>query len=168
MATIAAGLGRWAGRGAIVVAALAFLVLAVGPRTGSYRTLTVLSGSMRPTFPPGSVLLSEPVPVADLRVGDVITYSIPVQDHRIVTHRVVRIVSQGVVQTKGDANRAVDPWVARLAGTTAWRVRGAIPGLGYLINALSRPVLRVVTVFGSLGGALALGLRSIWRRPLGA
>ena len=69
--------------------------LGIGPRTGLYRTVTVLSGSMRPHIPAGAVLVETPMPGRDPRVGQVVTYAIPVDDHRIVTHRVVGIVSGG-------------------------------------------------------------------------
>ncbi len=51
-----------------------------------------------------------------------ITYRIPAEDRRIVTHRIVEIEVAGerpVVVTKGDANRNPDPWVAHLKGEHA-------------------------------------------------
>jgi len=121
----------------IALALAAFAFLAVGPRTGRYRTMTVLTGSMRPHFAPGSLVVDTPVSTASVRPGDVITFHAPTPDHRVVTHRVVRVLAdpagtgQPVVVTKGDANPVADPWKARLEGSTAWRARLAVPFVGY-------------------------------------
>src|SRR4051812_12666954 len=87
--TVLRGLGRWSVRGLMLMAALAFLVLAVGPHVLGYRTMTMLTGSMAPRISPGDVVLSTPVAVADITPGMVISYHIPIDDHRVVTHRVV-------------------------------------------------------------------------------
>jgi len=124
----------------LLVAFAAIMVFAIGPRTGEYRTLTVLSGSMRPLFDPGDSIVVRPVPIGELREGDVITYNIPVEDGRVVTHRIVKLTrTQGanpVVVTKGDANGAVDAWEAQLQGSTAWVYDRRIPKAGYALRAL--------------------------------
>ena len=155
--------------GAIVVLALCLVVaVAIGPRTGAYRTMTVLTASMRPTYPPGSVVLVRPTAVTDLEVGDVITYPIPIDDRRVVTHRIVEIVEAGdrpVVRTQGDANNAPDPWLARLEGGVTWRVAGSLPLLGYGISALREPLVSrgLVLLCPLLLGLLLLA--DVWRRP---
>src|SRR3954466_15947045 len=142
--TILAGTTRWFVRGLVVVAALAFTVLAIGPHVLGYRTMTMLTGSMSPQIDPGDVVISTPLDVQDVTEGMVISYHIPIDDHRVVTHRVVSVehTDDGsvIVQTKGDANRAVDPWQAVLQGDTAYQVRGVIPELGHVIEALRTPV----------------------------
>ncbi len=124
----------------LLVALATVVVFAIGPRTGKYRTLTVLSGSMRPLFDPGDSIIVRPVPLDDLRVGDVITYNIPVEDNRVVTHRVVKLTRQRganpVVITKGDANNTRDSWEAQLQGSTAWVYERRIPKAGYVLRAL--------------------------------
>jgi signal peptidase len=67
------------------------------------------------------------------------------------------------VQTKGDANEAIDPWTATLEGDTAYEVRAVIPELGHLIQALRAPVVTQVLLYGAptlLAGWLLL---TIWR-----
>jgi signal peptidase len=67
------------------------------------------------------------------------------------------------VQTKGDANDAVDPWQATLTGDTAYQVRAVIPRLGHAIEVLRTPVVSQALVYGAptlLAGWLLL---SIWR-----
>ena len=169
---VRAGLRAWSpalGTGALVVACLALAVLGLGPALGLYRTVTVLSGSMRPTFSPGDVIVVTPERARDLRAGQVISYHIPVDGRPVVTHRVVRVIQPGdepIVQTKGDANNAVDPWRAKLHGGTIWRYRLRAPLLGYPILALRTPRAHwLLVVF--LPALLALyGVASIWRpRP---
>lgn len=153
---------------ALVVAVLALLGLGLLPRTGLYRPVTVLSGSMRPTFAPGDVVLVTPEPLRDVRVGQMISYRIPVGDHHVQTHRVIRIVRGGaepVVKTKGDANAAADPWTARLHGTTAWRVRAVLPKLGWAIFWFRSPLVHSLTVFFAPLLLALLGVIQIWRRP---
>lgn len=164
MSETAVRASRWVGRAAIVFAVLVFAFLVIGPHTGRYGTLTVLTASMRPTFPPGSVVVVVPTPVTQVKVGDVITYAVPAEDHHVVTHRVIEVVEPGVVRTRGDANGADDPWVARLRGKTAWKVRAGLPGVGYVIQAMRGPSSRLVCIMATLMAAL-VGLRAIWRRP---
>lgn len=157
---------RVVGTAAVVVAVLALLAVGLGPRLGFYRTLTVLSGSMRPAFASGDVVIVTPEPLRDVRAGQVITYAIPVGDHHVETHRVVRVLRGGdhpVVITKGDANATRDPWKAQLSGTTVWRYRFRIPLGGRAIVALRDPLVHKLTVL-LLPALLALyGLGRIWR-----
>ena len=152
-----------------LAAVLAFMVIAIGPRTGAYRTVTMLTGSMRPTYPVGSVLVDRPQPTSSLRVGQVLTYAIPVDDHRVVSHRVVSITRDGsgayVVQTKGDANNGNDPWLARITDPTVWTARAVVPHAGSVILAL-RDQHRLRYAMYVIPGLLALWtLAGVWRRP---
>lgn len=152
--------------GVVAVAVGVFLLVAVGPHTGQYRTLTVLSASMRPTFPAGSVVVVTPTAAADLAVGDVITYRIPVEDHRVVTHRIIEIVEAGakpVVRTQGDANNAPDAWLARLEGDTVWTARAGVPYLGHGISILRDPLLSRLLVFVCPLLFAILCLIDLWR-----
>jgi signal peptidase len=168
----AAGLLKACGRaacwGLVGVSSTLLLALGIGPRTGLYRTLTVLSGSMTPGIPVGAVVIDSPERPQDLRVGQVITYQIPVDDHRVVSHRVVKILAGGptpVVQTKGDANASPDPWMAQLGGSVVWRVRATIPKLGLAIVALRTPAARRVFLLVIPVLLAAVWLGDIWRWP---
>ena len=127
------------------LAVAAFLLLAVGPHVFGYRTMTMLTGSMAPEIEPGDVTVVTPIDVTDVTEGMVITYHQPIDDHALVTHRVVSVdkTLEGTVtiQTKGDANEANDPWTATLDGDTAYQVQAVIPELGHLIQALRTPVV---------------------------
>jgi|SRR5687768_11208175 len=153
--------------GFVACALLLLLAVGIGPRTGRYQTVTVLSGSMRPTMSEGSVIVTTPMPASEVRVGDVITYRIPVEDRRIVTHRVVEIVRGGehpLVRTQGDANKDPDTWVAELKGSTAWKARMTVPKAGYAFEWLRQPHTRQLLVLGIPFVLVALLLRDIWRR----
>ena len=134
---------------ALLALALAVLVaVGIAPRLLHYRTMVMLTGSMRPHYPTGSILIDTGQPVSRLRVGQVITYHIPVGDHRVISHRVIgiqRTSSGTVVETKGDANDGPDPWRAHIDANKVWVVRAAIPHAGDLVLFLRRPlVLRLI------------------------
>jgi signal peptidase I len=164
----AAGLAyRWTVRLVVTLAVLAFGVLAVGPHVLDYRTMTMLTGSMTGTIDVGDVEIVTPLPVQNVTAGMIIAYHIPIDDHHLVTHRVVSVQHDPngtvTVQTKGDANDAIDPWTATLQGHTAYQVRAVIPELGRVIEALRTPVVSQALVYGAptlLAGWLLL---SIWR-----
>jgi signal peptidase len=150
----------------VAVACLALVIFGLGPRTGAYRTLTVLSGSMQPLFGAGDVVVVTPEPARDLRVGQVIAYRIPVGDHHVETHRVIRILKHGrypVIRTKGDANPIRDPWTARLSQPTVWHQRWVIPYVGYLMIWLREPTMRTMLVVLTPLLLAIVWLFEIWR-----
>ncbi|MBB3082828.1 signal peptidase I [Geodermatophilus sabuli] len=164
---VAAATGRWLVRALVATAVLAFAVLALGPHVFGYRTMTMLTGSMAPAIDPGDVVLTTPLAVEDVAAGMIISYHIPIDDHRVVTHRVLAVdhAPDGTVtvQTQGDANDHPDPWTAVLQGDTAYQVQAVIPELGHLITALRTPAVSQLLVYGAptlLAGWLLL---TIWR-----
>jgi len=154
---------------AVMVAAVAtFLFLAVGPRVLGYQTSTMLTGSMSPLINPGDVVVTVPVAVQNLKVGDIITYHIPVEDQRVETHRIIDLTvnNQGTatVRTKGDANNGADPWTATLAAGQVDRQVFTVPYLGNAIRALRDPVVLKVLMYGAPAALVVLVLVSIWRK----
>jgi signal peptidase len=158
---------RWLLRMLVSTAVLAFLGLAVGPHVLDYRTMTMLTGSMAPGINPGDVVVSTPIATQDIQVGMVISYHIPIDDHRVVTHRVIDVqhAADGTVtvQTKGDANDAADPWTAVLTGDTAYQMRAVVPELGTVISDLRDPAVNRVLVYGAPALLAAWMLLTIWR-----
>jgi signal peptidase len=142
------------------------LFIGILPRTGAYRTLTVLSGSMRPAFAPGDMVLAKPTSVDSLKIGDILVYSIPVGDHHVESHRISRIISRRplIVTTKGDANNGADPWTAQLDGNRVWTVKRAIPYVGQAILFLRSPLQHRIATFLLPAIVALLVLRAIWRR----
>jgi len=156
--------GQWSVRGLLAVALMVLAAVGLGPVTGTYRLATVLSGSMAPGMPVGSVAVLVPVDPADVGVGDVITYQSPI-DRQVVTHRVVEVVESGpnpVLRTKGDANASADPWNARLAGGPAWRRVAVIPYAGNAIRTLRSAPVHHATVHLVPLLLLAAMLSAIW------
>jgi signal peptidase len=152
----------------LVVALAAFLLLAIGPRVLGYQTSTMLTGSMAPLINPGDVVVTAPTPVSDIQVGDIITYHIPVEDHRVETHRVTELLTNAdgttAVRTKGDANNGADPWTATLQGSTVDRLVLTVPYVGQAIRTLREPMVLNTLMYGA-PGVLVIGLlASIWRK----
>jgi signal peptidase I len=157
----------WLVRGVMGLAVLAFAVLAVGPHMLGYRTMTMLTASMAPEIDPGDVTIVTPIAISEVTEGMVITYHKPIEDQSLVTHRVVSVETAAdgsvTVQTKGDANEAIDPWTATLEGDTAYEVRAVIPELGHLIQALRAPVVTQVLLYGAPTLLVGWLLLTIWR-----
>lgn len=92
---------------------------------------TLVSGpSMVPTLHAGDIVVTKQVPIADIKVGDIIRFQLG--DSHII-HRVFQIDAAGgrsQIITKGDANNTLDPSIgeAQLAG----KVILTIPKLGWL------------------------------------
>jgi signal peptidase len=158
--------GRLALRLVMVLALIVLVGIGIGPLSGRYRIVTVLTGSMRPTLAPGAVAISTPEPLQQIRVGQIISFQAPTPGHPVETHRVIQVVKRGArpqVRTQGDANSTPDPWVARLATGPVWVVRARVPGLGTAIHWLRTPWLHLITVLlAPLCFALA-ALADIWR-----
>ncbi|WP_183407173.1 signal peptidase I [Nocardioides marmorisolisilvae] len=95
--------------GLVVLGAVAVLI--VLPRATHGSALTVLTGSMTPAIPVGSVVLDRPVDTRTLQVGDIATYQAKPGVAEFITHRIVRIDRSTVPASfifKGDANRGAD------------------------------------------------------------
>lgn len=165
-------LGRILSTAGIVTAIAAFLFLAVGPRLFGYQTSTMLTGSMSPLINPGDVVVSVARPAAELKAGDVISYGIPVEDHRVETHRVIE-VDRGAdgtvtVRTKGDANPAADPWTATLQDDTVAVHTITIPYLGTAIRTLRDPLVQGALTYGAPALLVGVLLTAIWKKPTAA
>lgn len=144
-------LRRMAGALALT-ACVALGALMLLPALGGMERYVITTGSMTGTYDAGSIVLADEVPVADLRVGDVITYAPPAgaAPTELVTHRIADIARAGdgrlVFRTKGDANAAADPWTFSLTQPTQARVRFGIPHAGRAILALSDPATRRIVI----------------------
>jgi signal peptidase len=136
----------------LVTVAAAVALLTIVPTLAGYQRYVILTGSMTGTYDPGSVVFDKPVPVRDLRVGDVITYAPPRGESPmpLVTHRIVSIKSardgRPVFRTKGDANPTPDPWRFQLDQGTQPRVDFGVPYAGRALGALSDPHTRQILI----------------------
>ncbi|UZN02237.1 signal peptidase I [Cellulomonas sp. S1-8] len=98
---------------ALLVVLAAAVALAVVPKVLDGAALTVLTGSMVPTYDPGDVVVVRGVKdaAAEVQIGDVVTFQPVSDDPTLITHRVVEKVftADGTMfVTRGDANSADD------------------------------------------------------------
>lgn len=138
----------------IVTIAGAVTAAVLVPRVGGATPYTILTGSMRPELPPGTLVVSRPVGPDEIGLGDVITYQRSSGKAEVVTHRVVA-VSQGPDgkprwRTQGDANPVPDTdWVrpVQLKG----RLWYSVPLLGRVNLMISNDQRRTATVLVVVG-----------------
>lgn len=137
------------------------LAMVVVPRLSGATAYTVLTGSMEPGLPPGTLVVVKPTPATDLSAGDVITFQPYSGNPAVVTHRIEGIFydaqDQMRIYTKGDANNVADDWVL-VPEQVRGRVWYSVPQLGRvnsLLSGQSRSVL--VTVAG-----VALAGYAVW------
>jgi len=120
---------------ALALTLLASLLTVMATNLMGYDSYVIYSGSMGPTVKVGSLLLTRPVDVDALRVGDVITYRSP-GNHTTLTHRIVSMRQEKgdwVFKTKGDASLKPDPQEVVLRGQVSKMVFD-IPYLGYVVD----------------------------------
>lgn len=134
----------------VALALILMLAVVVGPRIFPYQSYGVLSGSMVPNLPVGSMVFVTQVDASDLKVGDVITVNNPTRPGTLVTHRIVELKNTGngkAIITKGDANGNPDPWFVNATGK-GWRMAFNVPYLGYIVGFICDPMFRWwVTIF---------------------
>ncbi len=118
----------------ILLAVIAACVPLSVPRLLGYEIYNVVSGSMAPTIPTGSVVYVKACEPDEIKADDVIAFR---REDVVVTHRVVENYGfDGKLVTKGDANESKDfdpvPYTD-LIGT----VRYHLPALGTIFSMLS-------------------------------
>ena len=155
------GVAGWMWRLLMWLLILSFVAVITGavliPRAGGGTPYTVLTGSMRPSYPPGTLIVSKPVAPNDIQIGDAITFQLKSGEPTVVTHRVIatRMGEDGKLEfiTKGDANTTQDKDAVR-----AVQVRGrlwyAVPYLGYVNSMLTGHQRQLAT--WAVGGLLGL------------
>jgi signal peptidase I len=128
---------RWCGRAATIAAAIwlgylaGLCVLSVAPRLVGWQPRAVLTGSMAPSLPAGSLVLTAPVrPSAGVRAGDIVVVRDSGGRLPDYVHRVVGRDPQGQLVTKGDAN-AVPDWPQVAAENVTGQVRVVVPQVGW-------------------------------------
>lgn len=127
----------------LIVAVIVLLaVVLAGSRLMGVRVFSVLSGSMEPNYPTGSLIFVREVDPFTLAEGDVITFML--DEDTVATHRIVDVVPDeadpSVVrfQTKGDANDAPDGSLVHYKNVIGSPVF-CVPQLGYVMNYVQNP-----------------------------
>ncbi len=139
------GVGLSLGLLLLVIGAGAILI--VVPKVLGAIPLTVLTQSMEPLLPPGTLIVDQPVKPSDVHLGDVVTYQIASGKPDVITHRVVRIAmsSEGdeTFTFKGDNNAYPDP-KAVIPAQIKGRVVYSVPWIGYVSLWMNGPARAVV------------------------
>lgn len=138
----------------LMVAALAVVV----PLATGSQSYTILTPSMEPAYPPGTLVVVRPTDPESIRIGNVITYQVAPGDPAVVTHRVVGVTlsSNGkrMFTTMGDNNAVADAKTVHPE-----QVRGvvwyALPWIGSLTTLRQQGIFGIVL-------PLAGGLLVIW------
>lgn len=130
-----------------LVLLLGVLVVALPMLTKS-TPYTVLTSSMTPSYPAGTLVVVKPADPQQIKIGDVITYQVKSDRPEVITHRVIEIAqpttSGDTVKfiTKGDANSLPDPEVKPI------QVRGvvwyAVPYIGWINNVINGSARNVI------------------------
>ena len=128
--------------GILIGILLILAVLLAGVRLVGLRPLTVLSGSMEPTYHVGSLIYVKSVDYRGLKAGDVITFML--DEDTLATHRIVEVVPDEDdpatvrYRTKGDANESEDGSLVHYKNVVGTPVF-TIPELGYIANYIQNP-----------------------------
>jgi signal peptidase I len=135
---------NWAGQAlawsVIVAVSAALIAVLLVPRVAGATPYTVMTSSMEPDFPAGTLVVTRPVDIEDIETATVITYQLESGRPEVVTHRVIAhgVNADGdiVLQTRGDANGTPDrAWVraVQLKGELWY----SVPYLGRVNSALT-------------------------------
>ncbi|WP_309067971.1 signal peptidase I [Microbacterium sp.] len=124
----------------VLVLGLGVLVIGVPAAVGGV-PLTILTGSMRPSLPPGTLVIVKPTPAEEIAIGDVLTYQLESGKAALVTHRVIGRAADSAsgelrFVTQGDANDTADAEPVRpvqIRGTVWY----AVPWIGWANQAIS-------------------------------
>lgn len=142
-----------------VIVGICVLAIVVPAVTGS-TALTVLSSSMEPALPPGTMVVVRPTDPNDITPGMVMTYQIASGEPAVATHRVTQSLltadGERLFITQGDANPSADPNPVRevqIKGTVWY----AIPFVGWAALAFQgqqRAIVITLAVIALFGYAL--------------
>ena len=131
----------------LLIFLFALAVILIGPNLLGMKSLAVLSGSMEPKIPVGSIVIIYDVEPDELQTGDVITYNLG--GGTLVTHRVVEVdVDNQSIITKGDANEVEDGAPVSFSQVVG-KMKMHVPYLGYISIYIQTP-LGIVAACGVL------------------
>lgn len=129
----------------LITVILACIPLTV-PRVFGYEVYAVISGSMEPAIPVGSLVYIKGAEASEIAENEIIAFYSPNNPNAIITHRVMKNqVVSGQFITKGDANAAEDttpvPYDCLLG-----KVELSVPYAGKLLSAAVTKQGKIVVV----------------------
>ena len=146
---------------ALMILVIAACLCLIMPRVAGYEGYVVVSGSMEPTIPVGSIIYSKKTDPELLQTGDIIVFINETRGTTPVTHRVVtNDPSTGTITTKGDANEHEDinpVTYDRVIG----KVSSHVPRIGFTVAMFTTVLGKIIAVLLLLEGWL---LNEIGRR----
>ena len=121
----------------IMLAILAFAF--AGVRLFGVSVYSVLSGSMEPSIPTGSLVYATTCDASDLQVGDIVVWALDENTSNsptYCTHRAIAIDYENeLITTKGDANENAEASPLSFADVRG-KISVVIPSLGTFLNFL--------------------------------
>ncbi len=126
----------------VVVIVVLLALMLVGVRLFGLQVYSVLSGSMEPEYPVGSLIYVKAVDYKELKVGDPITYLL--DEDTVVTHRIIEVLidedDPNTIRyfTQGDANDVPDGASVHYKNIIGKPVF-SIPYLGYVSKYIQNP-----------------------------
>lgn len=134
------------------------------PRFFGYHIYSVISGSMEPEIPVGSLLYIREVTAQDVEEGAVIAFYGARDSASIITHRVVenRVV-MGEFITRGDANPTEDMTPVPY-GNLIGQVVQVIPRAGTAAELLTGREGKLLAAGAIVAAVLLHAVSAVWRR----
>ena len=147
MASVICRLFGWV----ILLAVIAALVPVTVPRFFGYEIVNVISGSMEPEIPVGSIVYVKQTDPVGIEEGEVILYASEGSEilHRVVSNHQV----EGYLVTKGDANEQEDIKEVQYASVRG-RVEKHYPVIGQMMMILANTLGKVLLLCLALCGVL--------------
>ncbi|MEQ1785758.1 MAG: signal peptidase I [Acidimicrobiales bacterium] len=133
--------------------------------TGDYRPMVVSSETMAPALQPGDVIVNEVVAPADVRVGDIVSYSDNMRAGAVVTERVIDVqAGAGTFSfvTAADTGTPAEHWEIEKTGRVG-RVAFHAPGVGRWAETATSGFVGVALLTGLVAllvGAVVRPLRA--------
>lgn len=140
--------------GTVLLVGLVLVCLPItATRLFGYDAYSVVSGSMEPAIPTGSLVYVQEAAPEDMEKDDVIAFYGAKDSNAIITHRVVENkVVMGEFITKGDANKTEDMNPVPYSNFIG-KVVYSIPVLGSIAEALTSTMGKIIA-----GGVIAAAL----------
>ena len=140
----------WSWISGILVGVVALLAIAlVGVRFVGLQPYVVLSGSMEPSYPVGSLIYVKSVDYKELKVGDAITFML--DENTVVTHRIIEVLvdeeDPDTIRyfTQGDANDTPDGTSVHYRNIIGKPVF-SVPYLGYVSHYIQNPPGKYIAI----------------------
>ena len=149
---------------AIILIVILFCLCLMVPRLMGYEMYAVVSGSMEPEIPVGSVIVVNEIEPENICDGDIIAFwsGGSVVSHRVVENRTIA----GEFVTKGDANDSQDIYpipYRELIGIVVWH----LPRVGQIMTVYTSPAGKLYVLgfaaCGLLFNVLGSRLRTMHR-----